>query len=79
MSIHEQNYLRYEGPLRKGGAAWSIARNSLTTYLGMLRTKLILLFLWTMPLITAVLVFIEFTVRRSAQSMGGGVGDALEV
>lgn len=65
MAIHEQNYVLYEGPLRHTRPIWVIAYASLRMYLSQLRTKITLLFLLTMPLITAVLVFVEYTVRAS--------------
>ena len=64
MAIHEQNYVRYEGPLRQTGAWWVIARTSLRTYLSFLRTKLVLLALWvTGPLVAGVFVLVEYGLR----------------
>lgn len=65
MAIHEQNYVRYEGPLRERGAWWTIARASLRVYWSFLRTKLTLLFVSLGPVIFAVLVFLEFSFRQS--------------
>lgn len=71
MAIHEQNYVLYDGPLRRTSSAWVIAYASLRMYLSQTRTKLTMLFLWTMPLITAVLVFVEYTVRASVLKESG--------
>jgi ABC-2 type transport system permease protein len=64
MAIHEQNYVRYDGPLRQTGAWWTIARTSLRTYLSFLRTKLVLLGLWVIgPLVAGVLILVEYGAR----------------
>lgn len=65
MSIHEQNYVRYDGPIRERGAWAVIAWTSFRTYLSFLRTKLVLLLLWLLPLLYAVLIFFEYTLRGS--------------
>lgn len=64
MAIHDQDYVRYDGPLRDGGAWWIIAWTALRTYLSFLRTKLTLLALWVAgPVVAVVLVLIEYGVR----------------
>ena len=73
MAIHDQNYVRYDGPLHEGRAGWTIAWTSFRTYLSFLRTKLVLLLLWlSVPVPAAVLVLIEYAVR-------GQVGQFTEV
>ena len=66
MAIHEQNYVRYDGPLRTGRAWATIAWMGLRTYLSFLRTKLTLLLLWLMSLLYAVFIFLEYSLRNSA-------------
>lgn len=63
MAIHEQNYVRYDGPVHDRGAWWVIASTGLRTYLSFLRTKLVLLLLWLLPLLWGVFVFLEYTLR----------------
>lgn len=73
MAIHDQNYVRYDGPLRESGAAWTIAWTSFRTYLSFLRTKLVLLLLGIgVPVPAMVMVLIEYAVR-------GQVGQFTEV
>jgi ABC-2 type transport system permease protein len=71
MSIHDQNYVRYEGPLKEGAAWWVIAVHTLRLYWSFLRTKLVLLLLWVVPLIMAVLIVIEYAVRQQLTQMTG--------
>lgn len=66
MAIHEQNYVRYEGPLRTERAAATIALASLRTYWSLTRTKIILLILWLMPLVTMIGVFAEYALTNSS-------------
>lgn len=70
MAIHEQNYVRYDGPLRTNRAWAVIAWSGFRTYLSFLRTKLVLLLLWLLPFLYCVFIFLEYTLR------GSGVGDA---
>lgn len=65
MTIHEQNYVRYEGQLLEGRAPLTIAWTSFRVMLGFTRTKLILLVLWLMPLGSIFGVFLEYSVRNS--------------
>ncbi len=65
MAIHEQNYVRYDGDLRQGGAPWTIAWNGLKVFISFTRTKLLLLGLWLAPLAAIIGVFIEYSVRNS--------------
>lgn len=78
MTIHDQNYARYEGPLRDGGHTWVIAWTTLRVMLGFTRTKLTLLFLWVPVLVAMVLIFIEYSYHNSqiGQLTGGGSGEA---
>ncbi len=72
MSIHEQNYVRYEGPLRERGVWAVIAWTGFRTYLSFLRTKLVLLLLWLLPLLYCVFVFLEYGLRGSGLAAGDG-------
>ncbi len=63
MAIHDQNYVRYDGPLRETGGWWVITTMTLQLALSFTRTKIILLLLWIMPLIMAVATMIEYAVR----------------
>lgn len=72
MAIHEQNYVRYEGPLRESGAWRVIAWTGFRTHVSFLRTKLILLLMWLGPLIFAGLIFLEYTLRGQLGQMTGG-------
>lgn len=72
MAIHEQNYVRYEGPLHTRYAALTIARASLRTYWGLTRTKIILLILWLMPLLSVVGVFAEYALSNSSLGQASG-------
>ena len=65
MSIHEQNYVRYEGALRQGGTTAIIAWTTLRTFWSFTRTKLTLLIMSLPTLVAMVLIFIEYTVRNS--------------
>jgi ABC-type transport system involved in multi-copper enzyme maturation permease subunit len=77
MTIHDQNYARYEGTLREDGHTWVIAWTTLRVMLGFMRSKLVLLFLWAPVLVTMVLIFIEYGVRNSQLGqLGGGAGEA---
>ncbi|MBA2664081.1 MAG: ABC transporter permease subunit [Bradymonadaceae bacterium] len=69
MAIHDQNYVRYEGPLREGGGWWVIASITIRLALSFLRTKLTLLLLWVMPLISAVLIMMEYAVRSQMSQL----------
>ncbi|MFU8805544.1 MAG: ABC transporter permease [Bradymonadaceae bacterium] len=71
MSIHDQNYVRYEGSLREGAAWWIIAMSSLRLYWSFLRTKLVLLLLWIFPLVMGVLIVVEYAVRQQMAQMAG--------
>lgn len=81
MAIHDQNYVRYNGPLREGGGWWAITTMTLRLALSALRTKIILLLLWVMPLIMAVGIMIEYAVRgqaaQIAEQAAPGPGAAL--
>jgi ABC-2 type transport system permease protein len=66
MTIHDQNYARYEGPLRTSGHTWVIAWTTLRVMLSFTRTKLILLFLWVPVLVAMVLIFIEYALYNSS-------------
>lgn len=74
MTIHDQNYARYEGPLREDGHIQVIAWTTLRVMLSFTRTKLILLFLWVPVLIAMVLIFIEYGIYNSqiGQLASGG-------
>lgn len=74
MTIHDQNYARYEGTLRDGGHTWVIAWTTFRVMLSFVRTKLILLLLWVPVLIVAIFIFIEYGIRNSqiGQMAGGG-------
>jgi len=57
MAIYDQNYVRYDGPLRERGAWAVIAWMSFRTYLSFWRTKLALLLMqWILPSIFIVLL-----------------------
>jgi ABC-type transport system involved in multi-copper enzyme maturation permease subunit len=71
MAIHEQNYVRYDGPLRQSGAWRVIAWTGLRTHLSFLRTKLILLLMWLGPLFFAGLIFLEYTLRGQMGQLAG--------
>jgi ABC-type transport system involved in multi-copper enzyme maturation permease subunit len=76
MTIHNQNYTRYEGTLREGGHTWVIAWTTFRVMLGFLRTKLILLLLWVPVLIIAIFIFVEYGIRNSQiGQMAGGAGE----
>ena len=65
MAIHEQQYVRYEGALEEGRAAWRIARVTFRTAWSLARTKLLLIVIWIMPLVATLLVFAEYSARNS--------------
>ena len=65
MSIHDQNYVRYDGPIRESGSWAVIAWTGFRTYLSFLRTKIVLLFLWLLPLLYLVAAFLEYKVRST--------------
>lgn len=65
MTIHEQNYVRYEGPLETKHTAWLIALTQLRTFWSFTRTKLTILLMWLPALIALVLIFIEYSLRNS--------------
>lgn len=69
MAIHDQNYVRYDGPLREAGGWWVITTMTLQLALSFARTKIILLLLWIMPLIMAVATMIEYAVRGQAAQL----------
>jgi ABC-type transport system involved in multi-copper enzyme maturation permease subunit len=71
MAIHEQNYVRYDGPLRDSGAWRVIAWTGFRTHLSFLRTKLLILGLWLGPLLFAGLIFLEYTLRGQMGQMMG--------
>ena len=81
MAIHDQNYVRYDGPLRENGGWWVITTMTLQLALSFTRTKIILLLLWVMPLIMAVATMIEYAVRgqvsQLAEQGAPGAGPAL--
>jgi len=71
MAIHDQDYVRYDGPLRESGAWWVIAWTGFRTYLGFGRTKLTLIVLWLVnPLFFLGLVFLEYVLRGQMGQMG---------
>lgn len=70
MSIHDQNYVRYEGVIDSRRIWWTIATTTLSIFIKFLRTKLILIFLWIFPLVMAVLVVLEYAAR--AQGLASG-------
>lgn len=70
MSIHDQNYVRYEGVIDSRRIWWTIATTTLSLFIKFLRTKLILIFLWIFPLVMGVLVFLEYAAR--AQGLASG-------
>src|SRR5690554_3590487 len=69
MAIHDQNYVRYDGPLRETGGWWVITTMTLQLALSFTRTKIMLLLLWIMPLIMAVATMIEYAVRGQAAQL----------
>lgn len=81
MAIHDQNYVRYDGPLKERGGWWVITTMTLRLALSFTRTKLILLFLWITPLIMAVAILIEYAVRgqvsQFAEQSAPGAGSSL--
>jgi len=75
MAIHDQNYVRYDGPLRAKGAWMVIAWTSFRTYLSFWRTKFALLFMqWILPAIFIVLIFVEYMIRGLAGDAVAEVG-----
>lgn len=70
MAIHEQDYVRYDGPIIEGRAWAVIAWNSFRTMLAFLRTKLVLIFLWLGPLIFIGLSLLEYGVNSSGLAGG---------
>lgn len=71
MAIHEQNYVRYDGPIREGGAWRVIAWTGFRTYWSFLRTKLVLLFLWLAPLFFGGMALLEYALRGQLAQMAG--------
>ena len=71
MAIHEQNYVRYDGPIREEGAWAVIAWTSFKVYWSFLRTKLVLLFLWLAPLFFIGMILLEYALRGQMGAMGG--------
>ncbi len=66
MAIHDQNYVRYEGPLLRHKAAAVIARQTLSTFWSFTRTKLTVLLMWLPTVVAVVLVFLEYSINNSA-------------
>lgn len=81
MSIRDQNYVRYEGPIVERSAWWIIARMTLRLMWSFTRTRLMMLLLWVVPVIMAVLVLVEYGVRSQMGAVTGseapGVGAIL--
>lgn len=71
MAIHEQQYVRYDGPIRESGAWRVIAWTGFRTYWSFLRTKLVLLFLWLGPLFFAGMTLLEYALRGQLANMVG--------
>ena len=71
MAIHEQNYVRYDGPIREGGAWRVIAWTGFKTYWSFLRTKLVLLFLWLAPLFFMGMALLEYALRGQLAAVQG--------
>ncbi|RAL24761.1 hypothetical protein DL240_00695 [Lujinxingia litoralis] len=69
MSIRDQHYTRYEGPIVERYAWWTIAWTSLRTYWRFWRTKLTLLGSWLIPLIFGVLVIGEYAMRSQLEQL----------
>lgn len=65
MSIHEQNYVRYEGQLQDKGASAVIAWATIRTFWSFTRTKLTILLMGLPTLVAIILIFIEYSVRNS--------------
>lgn len=75
MAIYDQNYVRYDGPLRERGAWMVIAWMSFRTYISFWRTKLALLLMqWILPSIFIVLLFVEYMIRGLAGDAASAVG-----
>ncbi|TXD32223.1 ABC transporter permease [Lujinxingia vulgaris] len=70
MSIRDQQYTRYEGPIVERFAWWTIAWISLRTYWRFWRTKLVVLGSWLIPLIFGVLIVGEYAMRSQLGQMG---------
>ncbi len=70
MSIHDQNYVRYEGAIDNRRVWWTIATTTLSLFIKFLRTKLILIFLWIFPLVMTMMVFLEYAARNKGISSG---------
>ncbi len=70
MSIHDQNYVRYEGVIDDRALWITIATTTLRIFIKFLRTKLILIFLWIFPLVMGVLVMAEYVARSNGLSTG---------
>jgi ABC-type transport system involved in multi-copper enzyme maturation permease subunit len=73
MAIHEQNYVRYDGPIREEGAGgiWTIGWTGFRVYTGFTRTKLIILLLWlASPIGATILVLIEYIFRGQVGQFG---------
>ena len=74
MAIHEQNYVRYDGPIREEGAGgiWTIGWTGFRVYTGFTRTKLIILLLWlASPIGATILVLFEYIFRGQMGQFGG--------
>lgn len=65
MSIHEQNYVQYDGPMRQRWGWAVIAWTGFWTYISFLRTKIVLLLAWLMPFLFVVFIFLEHSLRGS--------------
>ena len=76
MAIHEQNYVRYEGTLDESRAALFIAWTNFRIFLSFVRTKLLLLGLWLLPVGAVFAIFIEYSVRNSQLGAMAGPGEA---
>lgn len=65
MSIHEQNYVRYEGTLQDKGTSATIALATIRTFWSFTRTKLTILLMGLPTLVALILIFIEYSLRNS--------------
>lgn len=72
MAIHEQNYVRYDGPVREGGGIWTIGWTGFRVYTSFARTKLIIAILWlASPIGAGILVMLEYILRGQMGQFGG--------
>ncbi len=74
MAIHEQNYVRYDGPIREEGAGgiWTIGWTGFRVYTSFTRTKLIIALLWlASPIGASILVLMEYIFRGQMGQFGG--------